>query len=179
MKRFFALLLCLIMAFALVACDDKDKDGNKNDDDGDSGAKAPQSNVSYYVEYKSVKIELGADASALIKSLGTPTSESSAGNCGGLGTLTKYEYGNDLTIYILTSGSKQTVDSITLKSDTVLTAKGVGIGSSRAEVLEAHGKNPTSNTDSLITYVSGAKTLAFSMRDDTVTKVEYRISNEG
>ena len=119
MKRFFALLIALLMIFCVAACDEK---GNNGDGTKDNGSTKPKAAVSFYVNYNSTKIELGGDAKAVITALGTPKSTSPMGNCGGQGTLTKYTYAS-IEIYVLTSGDTS------LAVDTfVVIANNVGCG---------------------------------------------------
>ncbi|MBQ8140146.1 MAG: hypothetical protein IJ038_00430 [Clostridia bacterium] len=170
MKRIFALLLCFLMIFAVVSCS---KDENEEENGGDKGITTSQkSSVSFYVNYKSVKIELGADAKAVISALGTAKSSLSMGNCGGLGTLTKYVY-DSLEIYVLASGSTETVDQITLLDDAVQTPEKVSVGSAKDAVISACGNGYSKMTDTSITYTSGSKNLKFTLRDGTVTGIDY------
>lgn len=174
MKKFLALLLCLMMAFALVACDSK-KDKKSNDDDDDGGASTvKKSSVSFYVNYNSAKIELGADAKAILAALGTPKKTADQGECAGLGRVTKYVYAS-LEIFTLNNGKTETVDAIKIVDDAVKCPEGVGIGSAAADVLKACGSNPTKKSDTGITYTSGSKNLIFSLRDGAVVGVDYRV----
>lgn len=171
MKKFLALLLCILMAFCVVACDkDEDKDTS---DDGDKGNSDKQQTVSFYVEYGSAKIELGADAASIISALGEPASKQEMGSCGDQGTLTKYKY-SSIEIYVLTNGSKQTIDQITLIDDGVKTPEGVKIGSSKDDVTKTCGK-ATKQSDTNITYSSGNKNLVFQLRDGSVVGIDYRM----
>ena len=177
MKRFLALLICLILVFALVACDSKKSSGNGGADRDDGGAAdgtAKKTEVSFYVTYNSVKIELGADAKAVVAALGTPKSSAPMGNCGGQGTLTKYVY-NSIELYTLATGNTETVDGITFLDDAVKCPEGVGVGSTAADVQKACGSGFTKKSDSGITYVSGNKSLIFTLKDGTVSGVEYGI----
>lgn len=170
MKKILALLLCILMAFCVVACD---KDGDKNSaDDGKKESADNQQTVSFYVEYGSTKIELGADAATVISSLGEPVSKQEAGNCAGQGTLTKYKY-SSIEIYVLTSGSKQTVDQITILDDGVKTPEGIKIGSSADDVTKSCGK-ASKQTDTNLTYTSGSKNLVVQLRDGAVVGIDYR-----
>ena len=171
MKKFLALLLCMIMAFCVVACDKDDDKESSND--GDKGNSDKQQTVSFYVEYGSTKIEIGADAATVISALGEPTSKQEMGSCGDQGTLTKYKY-SSIEIYVLSNGSKQTVDQITLIDDGVKTPEGVKIGSSKDDVTKACGK-ATKQTDTNITYSSGNKNLVFQIRDGSVVGIDYRM----
>ncbi len=161
------------MAFCLVACENK-KNNNNDDDDRDGGGASKKSSVSFYVDYNSVKIELGADAKAVLTALGTPKSSSPMGNCGGQGTLTKYVYAS-IELYTVTNGNTETVDQITLLDDAVKCPEGVGIGSTSADVLKSCGSNPAKKSDTGITYTSGSKNLIFSLRDGAVVGIDYRV----
>lgn len=171
MKKILALLLCLIMAFLVVACDGNDSTQNDNE-----GNKNKESSVSFAVNYKSVKIELGADAGAVLSALGEAKSSSPMGNCGGLGTLTKYTY-DSVEIYVLESDGKASIDQITLMDDAINTSEGVGIGSSLDEVLKACGDGHSKKTDTNITYTSGTKNLVFQFRDGSVVGIDYRMKS--
>lgn len=172
MKRFFALLLCLLMVFCVAACD---KDGgNKDNGSNDNDGTKPKAAVSFYVEHNSVKIELGGDAKAVITALGTPKSTSPMGNCGGQGTLTKYTYAS-IEIYVLTSGAKETVDQITLLDDSTKTPENITIGSTKDEVIKACGNAYSKVSDTGITYTSGDKNLMIQLRDGVVVGIDYRV----
>lgn len=172
MKKFLALLLCLVMAFAFVACDDKKKEEPDDDKGGSSGEK---SSINYYVEYKGTKISLGADADTVLKALGTPVSSDDLGDCGGIGTQTKYTYSDSVVLYVVDRGSKKVIDGVTLGSDVILSPEKVGVGSTKDEVVKACGKGYSNLTDTQITYLSGHKSVIFSLRDGAVTKLEYKL----
>ena len=172
MKKFLALLLCILMAFCVVACDKK-KDKNSSDDEEGGNSNKPQQTVSFSVSYNSTKIALGADAKAIIATLGEPASKQEAGSCAGQGTLTKYKYPS-LEIYVLTNGNVQTIDQITLLDDGIKTPEGIKIGSSADDVTKACGK-ATKQTETYMTYSSGKKTLQFQFRDGSVVGIDYRM----
>ncbi len=172
MKRFFALLLCLLVAFCVAACN-KDKGDTDKDSDNDDGGASSKSSVSFYVNCNSVKVELGGDAKAVISALGTPKSTSPMGNCGGQGTLTKYSYAS-IEVYVLTVGDKETVDQITLLDDSIKTPENITIGSTKDDVIKACG-NATKLSDTNITYTSGNKNLMIQLRDGAVVGIDYRV----
>ena len=173
MKKILAIFLCLLMMITLVACDSgKDKsDGSGGDDTPKTTTAATSSSVKYYVEAGGVKIELGADADAVIKALGTPKATAEVGNCGGQGTLTKYTYAS-MEIYVLTSGTSKTIDQITLLDDSVSTPEGIKIGSTQQDV-KTKCKTPTKSTDASYTYTSGKNNLKFNFRDGAVVGIDY------
>ena len=172
MKKFLALLLCILMAFCVIACDKKKEKGGSDDDEGGNSIK-PQQTVSFSVSYNSTKIALGADAKAIIATLGEPASKQEAGSCAGQGTLTKYKYPS-LEIYVLTNGNVQTIDQISFLDDGVKTSEGIKIGSSADDVTKACGK-ATKQTETYMTYSSGKTTLQFQFRDGAVVGIDYRM----
>ncbi len=170
MKRIFALLLCLVLAIGLVACDSgKDKDKDKDNKD-----KTEQGTTNFYMTYNNVKIELLADANAVIEKLGAPISQSEMGACGDQGTVVKYVYDN-IELFVLKNGSKATVDQITLKSDLVKTSEGITVGSSKDDVINAYGEGYAKCDDNEIRYTSGNKNLKFRLRDGFVVGVDYMV----
>ena len=168
MKKIFALLLCALMIFAVVACDSNDE---YTDDNG--GDKVDASKASFYVTVGSVKVELGADADAVISALGTPKSSEPQGTCGGQGTLTKYVY-TSVEIYVLSSGSSNTIDQISLLDDTVATPEGIKMGSTESDVKSKLG-TPTKTSSASYTYTTGSKNLTLNFRDGSGVGVDYMI----
>ena len=169
MKRIIALLLCLVLALGFAACGEgSDNKGNENESNQSA------SSVKLYINYNNVKIELGADATAVISSLGTPVSQSEMGACGDLGTVTKYVYDN-IELFVLKSGDKATVDQITIKNDLVKTPEGVTIGTSKDDALNALGKSYAKCDDSEIRYTSGNKNLKLTLRDGAVVGINYLV----
>ncbi len=174
MKKILALILCLFLcAFCFAACEGDEGGKDKNGEEGESTKL--QSSVGFYVNYNSVKIELGADAKGVTSALGTPKSTSPQGSCGGQGTLTKYTYAS-VELYVLTSSSgDETFDQISLLDDTVKTDKGISIGSTKDEVVKAYGNGYTKSGETGMTYTSGNKNLKFTLRDGSVVGVDYMI----
>ena len=170
MKRILAILLCLVLALGFAACGD---DQGKNEQGGNDGGSNKKS-VNFYMNYNNIKIELGADATALVGQLGTPESTSDMGACGDLGTVTKYVYDN-IELFVLKSGDKATVDQITFKNDLVRTPEGVTIGTSKDDVIKSCGDGYAKCDDGEIRYTSGNKNLKFTLRDGAVTRINYLV----
>lgn len=171
MKKILAIFLCLLMMLTFVACDSGDNKGESGGDDTQKTTTTASATVNYYVEVGGVKLELGADADAAIKALGTPKATAEVGNCGGQGTLTKYTYAS-IELYVLTSGGSKTIDQITLLDDTVAIPEGIKIGSTQNDV-KTKCKTPTKSSDSSYTYTSGNKNLKFNFRDGAVVGIDY------
>lgn len=175
MNKFLALLLCVAMLFAFVACNDKDTDEPDDDEGGSSGEK---SSVNYYIEYKGTKISLDEDAASVLEALGTPLSSEDLGDCGGIGTQTKYTYSYSLVLYVVDRESKKVIDGISVASDLIVSPEKVGVGSTKDEVLKACGKGYSKLSDTQISYSSGHKSVIFSLRDGAVVKLEYKLDSD-
>ena len=144
-------------------------DGEKNDETPTK--KNESSSIDFSITYRSAKIELGADAEAVLNSLGTPKSSEAQGDCSGKGSLTKYVF-DSVELYVLDDGKKKTVDQITLLDDSVVTPKGITIGSARADVNKAYGEK---SGDTSVTYKSGEKHLIIGFRDGYVKSIDLRV----
>ena len=172
MKKWIALALCLVTLIFAVSCQKQETP----DDDGENDkpkttTKAPETSVSFGVTYNGVKVDLGADAATVLASLGDPSSEESVGSCGGQGTLTKYLYPSVEIIVLTDSAGKTTVDSISLRDDGATTRNGVGVGSTKQEILDACGKGYKAANDNGITYESGKYLLEFTLKDGVAVGV--------
>ncbi len=167
MKKIIALILaaicCLGTAALLTACNGNDKKGE------DVGV--------FCFVADGTEIELGKDASKVIKKLGSAKEIKSNGNCGGLGEQIKYTY-NGFNLYTLKSNSgEEIVDQIDFTNDIIETPKGVRIGTSESDLLKAYG-NPSKKTDDDIIYTSGSKYLKFEMEKGVVAEITYGIDSD-
>lgn len=163
--RLTALLLLLVLAFALVACGEEEtpKEEGKTE--------------IYTLTYKGTNLTLGADANNVLSALGAYQSKTEIGDCGGLGAQVKYVYA-DLTLYVLEGKEGNTVDQISLNNDLTATNAGVSIGDAKAKVTEAYG-TPTAQTSKKMEYQNGNKYLVFDLADDgTVSAIVWKIVNQ-
>ena len=163
-KRILCLILALatltLLASTFVACDGAE-------DNSEGGSSNP-----FYVNYKDVKIELDKKAEGVIDKLGEPKYSDNLGDCGGIGVQMKYTYA-DITVNTLKEKDGEVIHKIGFLNDLVSTPKGITIGSSEADVREAYG-NPTSEENGKLTYKSGDLELEFSIKDGSVSAVNYR-----
>ena len=166
MKKILAVLLCLLLLFAFVACDSNDE---YTEDTPQSSTES--ASPAFHVNISGVKIELGADADPVIKALGTPKSTREGVNCGNQGTVKEYIYGS-FEVYVLVSDKSSTIDGIKLLDDTVSTPEGIKIGSTESDVKSKY-KSPTKASSSSYTYISGHKNLKFNFRDGAVIEINY------
>ncbi|MBE6535870.1 MAG: hypothetical protein E7677_04535 [Ruminococcaceae bacterium] len=151
------LILALTVALAmllLVACN-----GNKTDKE------------ELYVEYKNVKIVMGADADEIIDALGEPIDSYEIGDCGGLGAQVLYSYPS-LDVYVLESKSGDVIDAISFRDDIVTTNEGVYIGMDINEAKELLGE-PDGETDKQLDYKKGDFTVSVLFADGAVSAISY------
>lgn len=151
------LILALTVALAmllLVACN-----GNKTDKE------------ELYVEYKGVKVVMGADADEIIDALGEPIDSYEIGDCGGLGAQVLYSYPS-LDIYVLESKSGNVIDAISFRDDIVATTEGVYIGMEIDEAKALMGESDN-ETAKQLDYKKGDFTVSVVFADGAVSSISY------
>lgn len=124
-----------------------------------------------YVEYKNVKIVMGADADEIIDALGEPIDSYEIGDCGGLGAQVLYSYPS-LDVYVLESKSGDVIDAISFRDDIVTTNEGVYIGMDINEAKELLGE-PDGETDKQLDYKKGDFTVSVVFADGAVSAISY------
>ena len=148
------ILALLVAGIMLVSCDNKSK-------------------VEKYV-FKSGSVEIvpGEDSSAVISALGEANSydEEDIG-CGNNEMAKVYNYGG-FQIKTYPDNSKDFIDTVTIKNDSVSTPEGITIGSYRDDVIAAYGEDYEEKGDGLI-YKNGKTTLNIVVRDGAVTSIYY------
>lgn len=165
-----AMMLLLSLALCASACKEK-SDTNKDDD------KPAESLGTYTVKYQDTVIELGKDASSVIKALGEPTNKQFVASCGeGAGDQWRYTY-SSIYLFTVKDGETETVDAIALRDDIAETGKGVSIGSTEEEIVAAYGE-PTAKQGNKCRYTKDKYTMEFQFGDaGTVTSVELRVES--
>ena len=171
MKNFKRIACGILAALAIctfAACGKKE---NQTEDSADTGSKKAEG-VSFYAEYKGVKIEMGAEAEAIISKLGEYQSKKEIGDCGGLGAQVKYSYPS-VDVYVLESKEDGSViDQISFKDDVISTPEGVFIG---MEVSKAKGilGTPDKESDKSMEYGDGKYALVIGFADGKVNRIDY------
>ena len=162
MKKYIRSLVLIIALFCAIslfsAC---------NNEQGDDNSAMTE----YYIKHNGMKIELGKDAEPILAAMGTPKDVTSLGDCGGFGAQTRYTY-DDFVLYTVKNDSGETVDQIALTSDIIETPKGICVGDSDDEVLEAYGE-PVIKNDKKIEYESGSLVLKFGLEDGAVKSINF------
>ncbi len=157
LKGFACAALALVLLLALLGCKDN---------------KADAADKGLYVEYKGVKIVMGADADAIIEALGEPTEVREIGDCGGLGAQLKYSY-SSVDVYVLehkTDGN--IIDTVTFRDDLVATPEGVYIGKTVESAKELLGE-PDEQGDKSLQYKRDGFVLLIGIEDGKVTEIDY------
>lgn len=170
MKKLFALLLVAAMVLSLTACG-----GDNNTVDDNPPASEPEIVDSetplYYFEVNGKRVDVNEDMTLALSDLGEPLTYFEAESCAFDGLDKTYTYSG----YVITTrpeGEKDFIQSILLTDDSVTTAKGIYIGSTREDVIAAYGE--TDDTlPTLLSYTSAGTTLNFVLDGDTVVSIEY------
>lgn len=147
-------ILLLLLALLLTGC----------------GKEAPE--PGFLFEYRGHTIRMDQEAGPLLYRLGAPQGCSQAPSCDFEGMDTTYFHGGFcLTTY--PAGSAEHISGLWFTDDTVATAEGIRIGSSREAVEEAYGTDCFQNGSCVLAKGNTMLTILFT--DDTVSAVEYSL----
>lgn len=167
-KILSALCTLLLLAGVLVSCS-SDKGSSVDNVGGGNGGGASTSSKKFYINYNSVKIEVGADATKVITSLGSNYTSQEGEVCGFDEKDIVYTYGG-LEITSHKKGTSEKITKIKLLNDSVKTPEGITIGSSKDAVISAYGSKYTSSGEN-IRYTSGTSVLEVYLSNDKVTNL--------
>lgn len=123
----------------------------------------------FVVDIKGVAVKLGDDMSTLEASLGEPDSYETAKSCMGAGEDKVYEYGG-ITVYTYPIDGVDVVSAIEFTGEETM-ASGIGVGSTRDEVVAAFGSDCEEDEYGM-TYELGDKTLGIELDGDSVSFIE-------
>jgi hypothetical protein len=155
MKKTIALILTLIFLFALCACD---------------GGEDPKLQK-YAVTVKETKVEIDAEAAAVLQSLGEWTTYDESPSCAFEGLDKIYGYGAfDILTYPL--NGKDYVSGIYLNDDSYTTEEGIALGADKDAVIQAYGE-ADSQSDTYLRYEGDGMSLTFLLKDGRVTNIQY------
>ena len=147
MKRFLALVIALLLMFAVVGC------GTEIDDDNVVLLK------NYFITYNGVDVNVGVDAKDIIHKLGDYTSEDGEA-CGTNEKDVIYTL-SGIEIETHVGGSSEIVRQIKIVNDSQSTAKGITIGSTRDEVISAYGNDYTEGSSGALRYEGDTSAIEF------------------
>lgn len=139
-------------------------------------AETPSAATGYVYTLNGVEVFANEKMSAIVDQLGEPTSYFESESCAFQGLDKVYTYGS-VVISTYPQDGEDFVYTIELKDDTVETAEGICIGSSKDDVVAAYGI-ATSETDTALTYQKDDCVLAFILDSDSVTNITYTAITE-
>lgn len=165
MKKLLCSLLCLLVLFLFVGCSDSD---NKTATKTDTNTPTAES---HSFTYEGTKIEMGTEANDVLEQLGEPKSYTEEASCAFEGLDKTYFYGS---FYVTTypDGDKENFYSAWFADDSITTAEGIYIGSSKADVEKAYGSDAFDGVNSF-TILKGKSKLTVIIEDDFVTDITY------
>ena len=185
-----AIFIILIMALFMVGCSGDDSgesnnnnqvvnstedDSNANDSDKESETQEnsvnDESDKNFAFKSKGIIIAIDDQAEGILKQLGDPMEYFEAPSCAYQG-LDKTYYYNGFEVTTYTDQEVDYIASVLLVDDTVTTDKGVYIGSSVDDVVEAYGGD-FEETTGQYTYSKGDSELQFIFKDDLVVSIMY------
>lgn len=166
MKKFLMLILSTVMLLSFSACgEDKTSVDTKKDPVKDTNV------VSHSFSYKDTKIEMGAEADAVLPKLGEPKSVSEQLSCAFDGMDKTYYFGS---FYVTTypDKDKEFFYNAWFVDDSVTTEEGVYIGASKADVEKAYGSDSFNGLNAYIVE-KGESKLTIIIKDDVVSSITY------
>ena len=174
MKGIFAAAV-MVMGLSLAACGSSDG-GSSSSGSSSSGSAASSSSEGFSFTSGSTKIEMNADASAIVDELGDPDDYFESESCAFEGLDKVYTYpGFHLNTYPV--DDKDYVLSVDFMDDTVETDGGISIGSTKDEVTEAYGE-PAEETSSSLVYEKGDTEMTIGLDGDSVSSLEISAVTE-
>ncbi|MBQ6670934.1 MAG: hypothetical protein IJM80_04830 [Firmicutes bacterium] len=167
MKKKMAALLALVMVLSLVLCS-CGGGGESNNGGKNTGS------LDYYFQVKDVKVEMKADAEAVLKALGSYKSSYEAPSCAFDGMDKIYSYGAyDILTY--TADGKDFISGVVLRDDTVETPEGIAIGSKLEDVKKKY--NAKEEGSSINVYSENCRLLII-FDNGVVTSIQYIARSE-
>ncbi len=161
MKKLSAILLALVLVLILAAC-------------GEETPEQPEAKDNYVFTYYGTEIMMDAEATDIIADLGTPKSYTEETSCAFEGLDKTYFYGS---FYLSTypMGDKDFVYSVWFADDSVSTAEGIRIGSTKAQVESAYGAAAFNGSNAFV-MTKGESTLTVILKDGEVSEIVYEIT---
>ncbi|MBQ2999373.1 MAG: hypothetical protein IJD64_02815 [Clostridia bacterium] len=169
-KKSLLVILALLLAISLIACEGKKQPADSDDDDGEDKKVNAEETITFSVTCNGTTVELGKPMASVLDALGEANSIQDAPSCGD-GTTRKVYHYSSLMIYTLTANGAETIDEIVIRDDTVETAAKISIGSSESDVRKAYG-TPSTEKEGTLTYVSGQNELTIDLADGKVSAID-------
>lgn len=177
MKKYLALALALMLAFALAACGGNGGDTPTDPVNPISGTTANSSSApqitELYFEYNGLRMEIGMEPTQLLADLGEPEETKETKSCALNAKDVNYYYPSiRLTVTYPESGDPY-LTNIKLEDDAVATPGNIKVQTSTlAEVIAAYGTD-YKETSGAYTYTQGDGQLEFMIQNDLVIQIKY------
>ena len=141
--------------------------------DSSSDAKV---NEGFVFEYNNIQICVNNNMKDIYDALGKEDKYQESASCAALGMAKTYVYGNGaFQIQTTPDNDRDVITSIVLINDTVQTAEGIRIGSSKDDVIKAYGESEEGTDTTLVYSKAGAK-LVIVLTNDQVSQIVYNAS---
>ena len=169
MKKIIALMLALLMVFALAACGTSNVETGKPDNNETQGTELQ--GPTYSFTYGQTKMTMHQDAAPILAALGEPKSYTEEESCAFNGLDKTYYYGS---FYLQTypQGDADKVYCIWLVDDSVTTEEGVFIGSTQAQVSKAYGDESYNGSNAYVMKTDNC-ILTIILENGTVNSIQY------
>lgn len=170
MKKLIALMLALLMVFALAACGSPEA-GN-NDSKPDNGTQSTEpAGTTYSFTYGQTKMTMHQDAAPILAALGEPKSYTEEESCAFNGLDKTYYYGS---FYLQTypMGEADKVYCIWLVDDSVSTEEGIYIGSTQQQVSKAYGDENYNGSNAYVMKTDNC-ILTIILDNGVVNSIQY------
>ncbi len=186
-RKLWTIFLIAALVLSLAACGggggssqpgaassqpDRSQSSASQSDSAVSTSSSSQGNGSERFEFLSgtTAISIDQDMADVLAALGEAQSYFEAASCAFDGLDKTYTYPG----FVITTRPEETgdfVNSILLTDDSVTTAEGIYIGSTKDDVIAAYGES--SGTEGVMNYTRGNTTLNIILKDDVVASIEY------
>ncbi|MBR4706930.1 MAG: hypothetical protein IKP29_02610 [Pseudobutyrivibrio sp.] len=171
-KRILILTMTAAIAMSLTACggssDTKVIEGNSANT---AATTTTTSATGYVFNYKGTDIPVDAEAAPIIEALGEASSYFESPSCAADGIGKVYTY-SDVEVETYPDGDVDKVLAVRLLNDTVSTAEGIDLSSSKDDIVAAYG-DATEETDRSLKYEKDGMSLVFIFGDNGLISIEY------
>lgn len=182
-KRIISVLVCCMMGVGLFAgCGSSNAPAGNGDtapavseevpaESSQPAVEEPAADAGYVYTQGGVDVAVKGLMDPIVDAWGEPDKYFESESCAFQGMDKVYTYGS-VVINTYPENDKDYVLTIELKDDTITTAEGIYIGSSKDDVIAAYG-TATTETDVAFVYEKGECQLTFFFEDDCVTNITY------
>lgn len=180
-KKVLSIMLsCMLSLSILAGCGSSEAPAASNAAPAESQSQSssteikdntPVADPGYVYTQDGVEVAVKALMEPITAAWGEPDKYFESESCAFQGMDKVYTYGS-VVISTYPENDKDYVLTIELKDDTITTAEGIYIGSSKADVTATYGV-ATQETDVALVYDKGDCQLTFFFEDDCVTNITY------